>query len=116
MNIKKTHCVYVIELDKEVLKKKKFMKENKNSYIDGKACFYVGMTFYTPEERFKHHKTRHKNAKGVDVSSQFPREYGKMIIKELCTPSKSLTYKEALKMEKEKALNLKNQGYGVYSR
>ena len=113
---KKTHCVYVIELDKEVLKKKKYKKENKKTYMNNKACFYVGMTSFSPDDRFIHHKTRRLNSKGYDTSSYFPREYGNKVVTELCTPEKSLTYKEALKMEKELAQKLKNQGYGVYSR
>jgi len=115
MDKKKTHCVYVIELKKEVMNIRKFQKANK-SYISGKPCFYVGMTFYDPETRFLHHQTRHKNIKGHDVSSRFPREYGKMIIEELCTAPKSLTKKEALSLEKKTTSDLRKRGYGVYSK
>ena len=46
-----THNIYVIELDKEVLSKKKFREANPD-YEEGKPCVYVGMTNKTPEERF----------------------------------------------------------------
>ena len=50
-----THNIYVIELDKEVLEKKKFRDANPD-YKEGKPCVYVGMTSKTPEERFQLHK------------------------------------------------------------
>ena len=40
--------VYVIELELKVLEHKKFRDANP-AYVDGKKCFYVGMTGRTPE-------------------------------------------------------------------
>ncbi len=59
-----THNIYVIELDKEVLKKKKFREANPD-YVDSSPCVYVGMTSKSPEERFKQHKEGHKAARIV---------------------------------------------------
>ena len=48
--------IYVIELELKVLEYKKFRDANPD-YIDGKKCFYVGMTGRTPQERFLQHKS-----------------------------------------------------------
>ena len=64
--------IYVIELDKEVLKEPKFLKANPN-YKPGKKCFYVGETAKTPENRFEDHK------KGNN-SNKFVKKYGIIFI------------------------------------
>ena len=115
MNKKKTHCVYVVELDKEVLNSKKFIKVNKG-YKKDKPCVYVGMTSYTPDKRFEHHKNRHKNKEGYDTSSLFPREFGIGVIKDLCDPPKSLTFYEAKELEIERAKELREKGWGVWQK
>ena len=56
----KRYSVYVIELDKEVLKHKKFRNENPD-YDGEKACLYVGMTYRSPDERFEQHKSNYKS-------------------------------------------------------
>src|SRR5258706_10497908 len=47
--------VYVVELSKEVLGEKRFIKANPG-YISGKPCVYVGMTGLNPDLRFDKHK------------------------------------------------------------
>ena len=47
-----THNIYVIELDKEVLKKKKFREANPD-YVNGSPCVYVEMKSKSPEERLE---------------------------------------------------------------
>ncbi len=47
--------VYVIELSKDVLCKRRFRKANPD-YITGKPCVYVGMTGLDPDVRFDKHK------------------------------------------------------------
>ena len=61
-----THNIYVIELDKKVLEKKKFKDANPD-YIEGSPCVYVGMTSKSPEERFKQHKEGHKASRIVKI-------------------------------------------------
>ena len=51
-----THNIYVIELDEQVLEKKKFREANPD-YVDDSPCVYVGVTSKTPEERFEQHKS-----------------------------------------------------------
>ena len=65
--MKKTHSIYVIELDKSILKNKAFIKMNPN-YDDSKPCVYVGMTSKTPEQRFLEHTNGLRTKKG------FPKE------------------------------------------
>ena len=48
-------CIYVIEIDKRVLKRKKFLQANPD-YVEGKDCFYVGYSSKTPEIRFEQQK------------------------------------------------------------
>ena len=93
-----THNIYVIELDREVLKKRKFREANPD-YVEGNPCVYVGMTSKSPEERFKQHKDGHRAARFV---TQFgirlkPRQY------ESHNP---MSRDEASAMEIEKARSL----------
>jgi len=101
-----THNIYVIELDKEVLGKKKFKDANPD-YIDGSPCVYVGMTSKSPEDRFKQHKEGYKAAR---IVKQFgislkPRQY------ESHNP---MSRDEASEMEFEKARRLRKKGWGVW--
>lgn len=48
------YSVYVIELRRDVLEKKRFAAENPNCRA-GKPCVYVGQTALTPDERFAQH-------------------------------------------------------------
>ena len=101
-----THNIYVIELDREVLKKRKFREANPD-YVEGNPCVYVGMTSKSPEERFKQHKDGHRAARFV---TQFgirlkPRQY------ESHNP---MSRDEASEMEFEKARRLRKKGWGVW--
>ena len=64
----KRYYVYVIELDPEVAKTKKF-RENNPRYKQGKECLYVGQSSRKPELRFEQHKEGYK-------SNRYAREYG----------------------------------------
>ncbi len=68
MNKRARYNIYVIELDKAVLKKKKFFEANPQ-YDGKKPCVYVGTTSRTPEERFEQHKRGYKSA-------QYAKKYG----------------------------------------
>ena len=54
------HNVYVIELDKEVLKFDEFVKANPQ-YKEGMPCLFVGETRHTPQKRFNYHLVGYKS-------------------------------------------------------
>ena len=60
--------VYIIELDIEVSKLKKFRLKNPNYLVKSK-CFYVGQTSRRPSLRFEQHKEGYK-------SNKYARIYG----------------------------------------
>jgi len=51
--------VYIIDLSKGVLSKRKFLERNPQ-YIEGKPCVYVGSTGKPVEQRYSEHKTGYK--------------------------------------------------------
>jgi hypothetical protein len=61
------HNVYVIELDKAVLKESKFRRANPE-YDPARPCVYVGMTGLTVQQRFANHR------KGIK-SNRFAHQY-----------------------------------------
>ena len=67
-----SYYIYVIELDKEVGKIKKFRIKNPE-YIYGNRCFYVGQTARAPLLRFKQHKKGYK-------SNSFVKKFGLNLI------------------------------------
>ena len=102
----KHHCVYVIELSKDVLFEPKFMKCNPN-YMIGKPCVYVGMTGIDPDTRFDKHKA------GIQ-SNRFVMQYGLRLIPDLYEGFNPMTYDEACKMEIEISIDLRSAGFGVW--
>lgn len=101
-----THNIYVLELDKKVLRKKKFKDANPD-YVEGSPCVYVGMTSKTPEERFEQHKSGYKSSR---IVKQFgirlkPRQYQSL---------NPMSRDEAAEMEFEKARRLRKKGWGVW--
>jgi len=100
--------IYVIELDKAVLKKKKFLEANPQ-YEGKKPCVYVGMTSRTPEERFDQHKRGYK-------SSKYAKKYGIRLRPRLFANHNPMTYGDACDMEKEKARRLRKRGYAVWQK
>ena len=101
-----THNIYVIELDKQVLEKKKFREANPD-YVDDSPCVYVGMTSKTPEERFEQHKSGYRSSR---IVKQFgirlkPRQYQSL---------NPMSRDEATEMEFEKARRLRKKGWGVW--
>jgi hypothetical protein len=98
--------VYVVELDREVLKERAFVKENPR-HARGKLCLYVGSTCLTPEERFENHMRGYKGNRyvyryGVRLRPDFYRHYPPM------------TRDEAELTEREVALELRSEGYAVW--
>ena len=68
MNKKAQHNIYVIELDRAVLKEKKFLDANPK-FDENKPCVYVGMTGLTLEVRFDQHKRGYR-------SNKYAKKYG----------------------------------------
>ena len=107
--------IYVIELRKKVFTESAKFR-NANPQFNGVLeCLYVGMTSKTPKERFEQHKTGYINAKGHKLSSKIVEQYGSYLRPSLynhIAPIK--TQAEALKMEKQLALELRRKRYAVW--
>ena len=99
--------IYVIELELKVLEHKKFREANPN-YVEGKKCFYVGMTGRTPQERFLQHKRGYK-------SNSYAKKYGIGLRPWYYEKLNPMNSEEAQKMEIEKTRRLRKRGYGVWS-
>lgn len=100
------HCVYVVELSKDVLGEAKFRKCNP-SYNLAKPCVYVGATGLPPDERFDKHKA------GIR-SNRYVRLYGLRLMPELYAVYNPMPYEAAREMEVELAISLRSEGYGVW--
>lgn len=100
------HNVYVIELDKAVLKEPRFRRANPD-YDPAKPCVYVGMTGLSVEQRFANHR------KGVK-SNRFACRYGIRLLPELYACFNPMPYEGAREMEVELAVGLREEGYGVW--
>lgn len=103
---RKHHHVYVIELSKEVLKEAKFVRGNPD-YVEGKPCVYVGMTGLDPDVRFDKHKA------GIQANSYVLR-YGLQLLPDLYEAYNPMGYKEAVEMEIELGILLREAGFGVW--
>ena len=100
------HNVYVIELDKAVLKEPKFRRANPD-YDPAKPCVYVGMTGLTVQQRFANHR------KGIK-SNRFAHRYGIRLLPQLYECFNPMPYEGAREMEVELAVGLREEGYGVW--
>lgn len=113
---KKLYRIYVIELSKRVYTKNaKFRKANPqfNGVLE---CLYVGMTSKLPKERFEQHKTGYRNKKGHKLSSNIVEKYGMYLRPSLYNHiDPFFTRKEALEAEEQITLELRREGYAVWS-
>jgi hypothetical protein len=100
--------VYVIELARDVLHHQKFRAANPDRDPE-KCCLYVGMTGLTPEIRFERHKA------GVKDNS-YVRLYGLKLRPDLYAELNPLPYKEAQRMEKVLARELRHDGFAVWQK
>ena len=100
------HCVYVVELSKEVLNEPRFRRAN-DGYRLGFPCVYVGMTGLSPDVRFDKHKA------GIQ-SNKFVRLYGLHLLPRLYEVYNPMPYDSARDMEVELAIALRTKGYGVW--
>jgi len=107
--------LYVIELRKSVFSENRKFREANPQFNGVLECLYVGMTSKTPQERYKQHKKRALSQKGVDISSKIVAQYGSFLRPSLYTHlPQYATQAEALKAEKELALELRRQRYAVW--
>lgn len=112
---KRQYRVYVVELSKRVFTENYRFREANPQFNGVLECLYVGMTSKTPKERFQQHKTGYRNKKGHKLSSYFVQKYGTYLRPSLYNHIKPMsTRSEALKMEKQLALELRRKRYAVW--
>lgn len=103
-----SYNIYIIELDKEVLKSKKFRERNP-SMNTKKACFYVGQSVHKPDIRFKQHKDGYK-------SNNFVRRYGLRLKRRKYKKFNPIkTREEAEVIEQKLTEKLRKKGHGIWS-
>ncbi|MBS3749076.1 MAG: hypothetical protein KGY65_06705 [Candidatus Thermoplasmatota archaeon] len=102
------YYVYVINLDKEVKKSKRF--RNRNPQMERrKTCLYVGQTCRDPKIRFQQHKNGYK-------SNRFVKKYGVKLNPRLYNRYNPIqTRREAELIEQQLAEKLRRKGHGVWS-
>ena len=107
--------LYVIALDKEVLKEPGFIKYNPQ-YKEGKNCYYVGETGHSPERRFEIHKKKIRMKKsGNPQYNKYASEYGLFLSKkQYQNVPEFKTQQEGQAAEKKKARQLQKKGHAVY--
>lgn len=107
--------IYVIELSKRVYSQHAKFRAANPQYNGVSECLYVGMTSKTLQLRFKQHKNGLKSKKGYKLASRIVEQYGLYLrpsLYEHIDPIKTRT--EALKMEKQIALELRAKRYAVW--
>ena len=108
------HCVethgwtlYVIDLNKTVLKNRRFKSANPG-YVNRRPCVYVGLTFRTAEERYEQHKA------GIHAT-RIVKRYGVGVREAECRLLRPMSHKHAEKKEAALASRLRGRGWGVWS-
>jgi hypothetical protein len=102
------YYVYVIKLDKEVVKSRKFRERNPDMN-PRKACYYVGQSVHEPTIRFRQHKERYR-------SNSFVRRYGVGLKPRRYKKYNPIeTRAEAERIEKVLTEKLRRKGCGVWS-
>jgi predicted GIY-YIG superfamily endonuclease len=112
---KTQYQIYVVELSKRVFTEHRRFREANPQFNGVLECLYVGMTSKTPKERFLQHKKGYRNKKGFKISSNIVQKYGGYLRPSLYNhidPVK--TREEALKLERELALELRRKKYAVW--
>ena len=109
------YYIYVIELDKKVLKEKKFRIANPD-YKEGKPCVYVGYTSKTPEIRLEEHLSGARN-KRSRLFNKYAKNYGLWLKPRLYKSNNPFSSEEDAKnFEVEKARRLRKRGYAVWQK
>ena len=106
----KTYCIHVVDLDPAVWRERPRMRKSNPRYspLTGPGFLYVGMTMYTPEERFETHKA------GRKLSSPVVRKYGRRLRPTLYRAYKRMSLADAEEMEVYVAERLRKKGYAVW--
>ncbi len=99
------HHVYVILLDSKVRNGFRGQMINPDARQD-MPCLYVGMTSFTPEERFKHHKMGRLPSREV-------QHYGLCLVPNLFAHFNPLPADQAEETEKALSIHLREQGFAV---
>lgn len=99
------HHVYVVLLDKAVLRNARFRRANPK-HDPTKPCVYVGMTGLPPIERFWNHQDGYK-------SSYYVHKFGVKLLPEMFEHLNPMPFEGACEMERELAEELREQGYAV---
>ncbi|MEP2060031.1 MAG: ribose-5-phosphate isomerase [Maribacter litoralis] len=109
------YTIYVIELSKKVYTEHRKFREANPQFNGVLECLYVGMTSKTPKERFDQHKKGTLTKKGHNISSKIVNKYGLYLRGSLFNHINPVTTRaEALKIEKELALELRRKKYAVW--
>jgi len=108
------YTVYVIELHRRVYTEDRRFREANPQYNGVLECLYVGQTAKTPQERFAQHKSGARSAKGLKLSSDIVRKYGRYLRPSLYQHIGPLSRAEALEVEEGLALELRRKGYAVW--
>lgn len=100
--------VYVIKLDKEILKSKKFRERNPHMKLR-RPCYYVGQTSHDPQTRFNQHKEGYK-------ANNFVKRYGiHLVWRKFKKYNPIKTREEAERIEQWLTEKLRKKGHGVWS-
>lgn len=99
--------VYAIELDASVMEDPAYRARNPN-HIPGMPHLYIGATSLEIGERFRQHKTGHKNA------SVIARRYGLDLRLDLLPVRRPKRRTLAFRDERNDAWRLRKLGYGVW--
>jgi len=72
------------------------------------------MTSQSPRERFRKHKIGYRTKKGIKISSWYVEKYGLYLRPSLYSSFNPCTKSDAIRLEKELAINLRHRGYAVW--
>ena len=114
MKAKKSHHIYVVELDKAVWTKDWKFRAANPQYRGTLECLYVGISSLHPKERFQKHLTGAKSKKGHKISSYYVERYGKFLRPSLYNRINPLLRTDAVKLEKSLSEELRDIGYAVW--
>lgn len=106
MSRRPRYHVYVVELSKDVLQVRKFVRCNPG-YQSGQPCVYVGMTSLDPDLRFDRHKS------GIQANALVTR-YGLRLLPDLYEGFNPMDRSDAVDREIEIGIDLRSAGFGVW--
>ena len=102
------YFVYVIQLDSEVQKNRKFREQNPDMNHN-LPCYYVGQSYHPPETRFWQHKNGYK-------SNRFAKKFGLGLCPQYYDHlNPIMNRKKAETIEVELTKSLRAKGHGVWS-